>query len=213
LILAVVVLGIDGAAFADVAVPPELRGWEEWALQGHETHRCPWLAPGSPADGTRICAWPSVLDLQADERGGRFSQRWQAAAETWLPLPGSTENWPEDVTLDGAPAAVVAHDGAPALRVGSGVHTLAGVFRWTRRPELLALPSDVALVSLSINGGHVLNPQRIEPVRSDGVLTWFIDQAAEQFPTPSVLSISLWWYKIAILAWALWLSFALTRWT
>jgi hypothetical protein len=160
LILSVMVLGIEGAAFADVAVPPELRGWEEWALQGHETHRCPWLTPGTPDDATRICAWPSVLDLQADERGARFSQRWQAAAETWLPLPGSTENWPEDVTLDGAPAAVVAHDGAPALRVGSGVHTLAGVFRWTRRPELLALPSDVALVSLSIDGGHVLNPQR-----------------------------------------------------
>jgi hypothetical protein len=160
LLLSVVVLGIEGAASADVAVPPELRGWEEWALQGHETHRCPWLAPGQPTDLARICAWPSVLDLQADEHSGRFTQRWQAAGETWLPLPGSTENWPEDVTLDGVPAAVVAHDGAPALRVASGVHTLAGVFRWTRRPELLALPSAVALVSLSINGGHVLNPQR-----------------------------------------------------
>jgi hypothetical protein len=30
---------------------------------------------------------------------------------------------------------------------------------------------------------------------------------------PSILSISLWWYKLAMLAWALWLSFALTRWT
>ena len=160
LALALAISCMHTAAFADVAVPPELRGWEEWALQGHETHRCPWLAPGTPTDDARICAWPSVLELQADERGGRFSQRWQAAAETWLPLPGSTENWPEDVTLDGAPAAVVAHDGAPALRVASGVHALAGVFRWTRRPELLALPSDVALVSLSINGGHVNNPQR-----------------------------------------------------
>ena len=160
LLLSFVVLGVAGAASADVAVPPQLRGWEEWALQGNETHRCPWLAPGQPADSARICAWPSVLDLQADEHGGRFTQRWQAARETWLPLPGSTENWPEDVTLDSAPAPVVAHDGAPAVRVAAGVHTLAGVFRWTRRPELLALPRPVALVSLSINGGHVLNPQR-----------------------------------------------------
>jgi hypothetical protein len=160
LLLSLVVSGSAGAASAEVAVPPELRGWQEWALQGHETHRCPWLAPGPPADQARICAWPSVLDLQADEHGGRFTQRWQAASETWLPLPGSTENWPEEVTLDGAPAPVVEHDGAPAVRVAPGVHTLAGVFRWTRRPELLALPSAVALVSLSINGGHVLNPQR-----------------------------------------------------
>jgi hypothetical protein len=160
LILSVIVLGIQGVAFAEVAVPPELRGWEEWALQGHDTHRCPWPAPGTPDDAARICAWPASLDLQADEHGGRFSQRWQAAAETWLPLPGSTENWPEDVTLDGALAAVVAHGGQPAVRVAAGVHTLAGVFRWSRRPELLALPSDVALVNLSINGARVLNPQR-----------------------------------------------------
>jgi len=160
LILVLAISCAHTAAFADVAVPPELRGWEEWALQDHETHRCPWLAPGRPDDATRICAWPSVLDLQADERGGRFSQRWQAAAETWVPLPGSLENWPEDVTLDGAPAAVIARDGEPAVRVAAGVHTLAGVFRWSRRPELLALPSNVALVGLSVNGGHVLNPQR-----------------------------------------------------
>ena len=160
LILAVAVLAIEDAAFADVAVPPELRGWEDWALQDHETHRCPWLVPGNPTDDARICAWPAVLDLQADERGGRFSQRWQVAAETWVPLPGSPENWPEAVTLDGAPAAVVAHDGEPAVRVASGVHTLAGILSWSRRPELLALPSAVALVSLSINGAPVLNPQR-----------------------------------------------------
>jgi hypothetical protein len=160
LILAVVLLAIEGTTFAAVAVPPELRGWEEWALQGHEVHPCPWLVPGTPTDDARICAWPAVLDLQADEHGGRFSQRWQAAAETWLPLPGSSENWPEEVTLDGAAAAVVGHDGEPAVRVASGVHTLTGIFRWTRRPELLALPNAVALVRLSINGALVLNPQR-----------------------------------------------------
>jgi hypothetical protein len=43
-------------AGAQVAVPPELRGWEEWVLHGHETHRCPWLVPGKPADEERICA-------------------------------------------------------------------------------------------------------------------------------------------------------------
>src|SRR5262249_56164642 len=135
LALALAISCAHTAAFADVAVPPELRGWEEWALQGHEAHRCPWLVPGKPTDDARICAWPSVLGLQADERGGRFSQRWQAAAETWLPLPGSSENWPEDVTLDGAPAAVVAHDGAPASPLPSRLHTLAATFRRPRPPH------------------------------------------------------------------------------
>jgi hypothetical protein len=54
---------------------------------------------------------------------------------------------------------------------------------------------------------------RIAPWGYGDRLVWFIDQSSASLPTPSVLSISLWWYKIAMLAWALWLSFALTRWT
>src|ERR1700758_4763354 len=153
---------ITPAAVAEVVVPPALRGWEDWALQGHETHRCPWLVPGTPSDNSRICAWPSVLELQVDEHGGRFSQRWEAAADTWAPLPGSTENWPEDVTIDGSPAAVVSHGGEPAVRVAPGVHTVAAVFHWTRRPETLALPQSVGLVTLSMGGTRLLNPQRTD---------------------------------------------------
>ncbi len=155
------VLGAAGPSIAQVAVPPELRGWEDWALHGHEAHRCPWLVPGEPArDEQRICAWPSALELQVDERGARFSQHWQVAAESWLPLPGNAENWPEAVTADGAPAPLVAHDGAPALRLAPGAHTVVGVFHWARRPELLSLPPSVALVTLTLNGTRVLTPQR-----------------------------------------------------
>src|SRR6516162_6487671 len=107
-VFALVLSCTHAAAFAEVAVPPELRGWEDWALQGHESHRCPWLVPGPPTDEARVCAWPAVLEWQVDERGGRFTQRWEAATDTWVPLPGSTENWPEEVTIDGSPAALVA---------------------------------------------------------------------------------------------------------
>jgi len=148
------------ATMAEVATPPELRGWEEWALHGHETQRCPWLVPGKPAEDARICAWPAGLELRADEHDGRFSQRWRAAAPTWLPLPGSAQHWPENVTIDGNPAAVVAHEGTPAVQVAAGLHSVAGVFRWSRRPELLPLPTEVALVSLAVDGQRVPNPQR-----------------------------------------------------
>jgi hypothetical protein len=150
------------AALAEVAVPPELRGWEEWALRGNESHRCPWLVPGMPTDDARVCAWPSVLELEVDERGGRFSQRWQVSSDSWVPLPGNSENWPEDVTVDGSPAAVVSHFAAPAIRAAPGVHTVAGIFHWTRRPETLAVPENVGLVSLSMGGTRLANPQRSE---------------------------------------------------
>jgi len=45
-----------------------------------------------------------------------------------------------------------------------------------------------------------------------GSLSWFNDQSANQLPSAWVFSVSLWWYKAAMLAWALWLAFALTRW-
>ncbi len=48
--------------------------------------------------------------------------------------------------------------------------------------------------------------------QSAGELSWFNDLAADALPTPWVLSLSLWWYKLAMLLWALWLAFALVRW-
>jgi hypothetical protein len=48
--------------------------------------------------------------------------------------------------------------------------------------------------------------------QSASSLSWFTDQSANQLPSAWVFSVSLWWYKTAMLAWALWLAFALTRW-
>ena len=156
-------LMLSAAAAASSApedVPPALHDWESWALHGHENRRCPWLAPGRAVDSDRICAWPATLDLQIDDRIGHFSQRWQAAAETWLPLPGSMEHWPREVTIDGQPAAVVARDRLPALRVPAGIHTAAGSFAWSRRPESLPVPAEVGLVALTIDGARIAIPQR-----------------------------------------------------
>jgi len=44
------------------------------------------------------------------------------------------------------------------------------------------------------------------------VLGWFADRSQSVLPTASVITVPLWIYKALILAWALWLSFALLRW-
>ncbi|HEX4618111.1 MAG TPA: hypothetical protein VH135_00185, partial [Steroidobacteraceae bacterium] len=159
---ALVLLVVGTAARSEEGVPPALHGWESWVLHGHEAHRCPWLAPGRAADDERVCAWPATLELQVGGRGGRFSQRWQVEAEAWLPLPGSVEQWPLQVTLDGKPAVLVAHNRAPALRVPAGAHTVAGTFAWARRPESLSLPAEVGLVALTIGGARIAIPQRTD---------------------------------------------------
>ena len=43
-------------------------------------------------------------------------------------------------------------------------------------------------------------------------LLWFADKTANAMPQATVWSLPLWTYKALILAWALWLSFALVRW-
>jgi hypothetical protein len=43
-------------------------------------------------------------------------------------------------------------------------------------------------------------------------LRWFADQSTSALPTASTLSVPMWVYKVLILGWALWLSFALLRW-
>jgi hypothetical protein len=52
----------------------------------------------------------------------------------------------------------------------------------------------------------------VSPVQFDG-LSWFADQSAGTTPEVATVSVSLWYYKAAMLAWALWLSFALLRWS
>ena len=43
-------------------------------------------------------------------------------------------------------------------------------------------------------------------------LSWFADQAKDALPKAGVVTVSLWFYKVAMLAWALWLANALIGW-
>lgn len=145
-------------------VPPSLETWREWALDGQQHRRCPfWMAGDFGEPANHACAWPERLELQVGDLSGRFVQRWRAFADTWLPLPGDTENWPLEVRLDGAPSPVVERDGLPAVWVRAGEHALQGLFSWAERPEALRVPESVALVDLRIDGQPIVPIQRAGP--------------------------------------------------
>lgn len=78
---------------------------------------------------------------------------------------------------------------------------------------LLSLAAVVSLVA-AIPYGLLGNPDMRIAGAGQGAheLSWFNDQASGTLPTAWVLSISGWWYKTAMLLWALWLAFALARW-
>jgi hypothetical protein len=43
-------------------------------------------------------------------------------------------------------------------------------------------------------------------------LQWFEARSGELLPQPGCVSVSIWWYRFLMLAWALWLAAALIRW-
>lgn len=47
---------------------------------------------------------------------------------------------------------------------------------------------------------------------SSYMLSWYQDRVTEQLPQPSVISVSLWWYRALMLVWALWLAIAVLSW-
>jgi len=160
LVLISLLLPVAGQT-ADVFVPEQLQGWQEWVLDGTEYRDCPFFFNrGAASEGDFVCKWPGALDLNVNADGGRFTQQWTVYVdEQWLPLPGDTSYWPDQVTANGRPIEVVLHDGVPSLLVGPGSYRLAGSFEWDERPGVLSIPPQSGLVVLSVNGQRVARPE------------------------------------------------------
>jgi hypothetical protein len=134
-------------------IPEPLRPWADWVLRGHEAELCtPFLA----GDEKR-CAWPGVLTLDLDEKGGSFRQAWTLEADGFVPLPGEAKRWPLDLQVDGQPGAAVAREEAPGLWLAAGTHSVAGSFRWDGLPESLPVPVEVGVVDLTVGGSAVVS--------------------------------------------------------
>jgi hypothetical protein len=78
---------------------------------------------------------------------------------------------------------------------------------------VLTIATVITLVGSIPNGLlGVPNMQISSPVAYQGALSWFSDRSDGLTPRAGVVSVSMWFYKAAMLAWALWLSFALLKW-
>jgi len=146
---------------ADIAVPRELEEWRGWVMQDEAHRQCPFLysaSPGEPA--SHRCVWPERLSLSLSADGGTFSQRFTVGAESWVRLPGNLEHWPQDVRINGEPAAVVAREQSPQVLLTSGAYLLTGRLSWAARPESLAIDPRTALLDLTLDGRQIAQPER-----------------------------------------------------
>ena len=135
-------------------LPPELLPWVGWVLDEVRDHGC------GRVQGRAVCVWPGRLALTVSESGGRFELSVVADRRTALRLPGDLQRWPQEVRVDGRAAPVVDAGGWPTLQLTSGSHRVSGRFLWSRRPESLPVPAEVALLDLKIDGSTVATPRR-----------------------------------------------------
>lgn len=149
----------DASSQDGMAVPAALEPWREWVMHGHERLRC----PASDADVSQTrCRWPGELALDADAQGLRFTQTWTLQVRERVPLPGDARSRPIEVEVDGRPAAVALEAERPWLELDAGTHRVGGRIAWSQRPSTLALPSEIALLTLRVDGRAVARPERNE---------------------------------------------------
>lgn len=135
--------------------PQELDAWTDWVLHDVKDYGCPLI---NSETLSRLCAWPSELELDLNATGGTFTQRWSVFRETDISLPGSDENWPRQVSIDGKPATVVKRGDMPSLRIEPGDYRIEGKFTWDNLPDSLRVSPDSGLVRLRVDGAGVPQP-------------------------------------------------------
>ncbi len=140
---------------ADPRIPEPLRAWEGWALWGQDQRDCP--RPFNDAAKPQ-CLWPARLALDVGPAGARFDFSVAVFDEAWVTLPGTGDQWPQNVRADGTAAPVVERHGRPAIKLPAGTHRIEGDFAWKKIPQKLALPASVGMVALALEGKPVENP-------------------------------------------------------
>ncbi|MBU0994788.1 MAG: hypothetical protein KJ737_20025 [Proteobacteria bacterium] len=139
----------------DTDVPEALLKWKSWVLYDMDDKLCP--TNYNDAQAYR-CAWPSRLNMDIHKTGGSFEQAWTIFKETWAPLPGGADLWPEDVKDHDNDAPVIGRNKMPFLKLQAGTHVIKGRFLWKEMPEMILVPSETGIVSLTINGTKIDYP-------------------------------------------------------
>ncbi len=137
-------------------VPGLLQPWVDWVLHGKEEQlKC---IPQYDDGDIYQCHWPYELKMKLNDQGGEFKQSWLVHNENWVVLPGNSRHWPQDVRVDGETWIIIQKNKTPQIQLQTGIHTITGHFSWPHLPENLQIPSETALVSLTVNNEEIAFP-------------------------------------------------------
>lgn len=98
-----------------------------------------------------------------------------------------------------------------AVHIALVALTVLGLFAlfWTVFTAL-RVPPDMAIATPMLMNQSTFYSSGL--AQMEQTLFWFADTSGEQLPTAWIFSLPFWTYQLAMLAWSLWLVFALTKW-
>lgn len=151
----VAVGAVPAGADPSKQIPDLLKPWEGWATWGDKTRDCPrpYMDAKKP-----LCLWPSKLALNVEKSSGHFAFDVTVFAETWVALPGGDVVWPLEVKANGAPIPVVEHQGRASIQLAPGTWAIEGAYQWDEIPQRIALPQEIGLLALTLEGKPVAAP-------------------------------------------------------
>ena len=164
-------------------VPEPLRPWIDWTLKGTPDAGTPRSFEDAEI---RLPLWTSRLQLNARADGADFTFDATAFDPAWLGLPGNGRTWPTEVQLNGKPVPVVERNGRPAIHLPKGSAEVIGALLWKELPQQIALPPEIGLLALTVNG----SPQDSPSWDSDGTL-WLQRDASSEPVDEDFLSIKM----------------------
>ena len=155
LIISLLLTPVQAKQLTQEQVPEPLQPWTNWVMQSHPDHHCPFLYNNFQH---KRCSWPSRLNLDLDDKNGKFSIHWQVYSESWIELPGSSKFWPLNVEINQKPALVLVKNSKPIIKLSAGSYQIEGVFKWDFIPENLPIPADTGLITLNVKGKSINYP-------------------------------------------------------
>ena len=142
-------------------IPDELKQWQGWVQYQQEFLGCPFFYNKNNASKqAHVCAWPQTLDLDLNTTTGQFAIGWNILQDSWVPLPGDKYAWPQNVVINQKQQIIQRHNGRPRIFLKQGNYTISGEFLWTKRPETIRVPDEIADIDLSIDGSKIKFLQR-----------------------------------------------------
>jgi hypothetical protein len=142
------------AAVNTVNVPLELQQWQGWVIDQHPELKCSFNSKAV----ARQCQWHSPLTIDIAKNTIVFSQDVLLEKQEWIMLPGSTDNWPQQLFVNGQAKSVMRFQNSPALLLEPGQYAIKGLINSNNRASSLTLPSSTTFIDLTIDGKVVSRP-------------------------------------------------------